>query len=174
MLVALWKLVPAALWDCARAAHLAPLALLHLSAGTRETRKPRPWRRSPGSMPSRYADRQSSPGRSSHRRESRGTSPLQAPSDRPPATSRNTRPHTNPDTTPIRSRACHTAPRRSASSRPPGASCCPSSRHTTHIRPAPTHRPRSNTASCSPPGRHIPTGPRWATGTCLPQRPTSH
>ena len=93
-----------------------------------------------------------SPGCPSYRREARGTSPWQHLSDRPRATPCNTRPSTNPGTTPTRSRACHTAPRHSASSRPQDGSCCPSSRNTTHIRPTSTRHPRSSISSCSPPG----------------------
>jgi len=107
----------------------------------------------------------SPPESPSNRRESRGASSWQHPSDRPLATPCSTRPSTNPDTTPIRSRACRTAPKRSVFSRPQDASCCPSSRHTTHIRPTSTHHPQSSTLSCSQPGRRIPTAPRSATGT---------
>ena len=95
-----------------------------------------------------------------------------SPSDRPSVSSHSNPRHTSPDTTPIRSRACRRAPRRSASSRPPDASARPSSHHTTHNRASPdSSSPKQYFASCSPPGRHIPTGPRSATGTSLPRGP---
>ena len=101
-------------------------SLAHLSAGTRAKRaalvvvavpRPGPEAVRRPAVPRRAGQLAAA--------ESRGTSPLQAPSDRPSANSRSIRHHTNPGTTPTRSRACRTAPRRSASSRPPDASCSP-------------------------------------------------
>ena len=138
------------------------------SAASRETRKPSMPRFLRADLLKRPADRQPEAVEASTRPGARGAPLNASPSDRPSVSSRSNSHHTNPDTTPIRSRAYHRAPRHSASSRLPDASFRPSSHRTTHIRPTPTPRPRSNSASCSPPGRHIPIGPRWATRTSRP------
>jgi len=74
----------------------------------------------------------SSPERSSYRREPRGSSPLQAPLGRSWATAHSTHNHTSPRTTAKHSHACRTGPMRSAASAPRGASDCMSSCRTIH------------------------------------------
>jgi len=79
--------------------------------------------------------------------------------------------HTSPDTTPTRSRTCHTAPRHWALSQPPGGSrsqvedieYCSS---TTQWHPGSDHTritiplcPHCKTQSCFPPLPHTPTAP---------------
>ena len=83
----------------------------HLSAGTDETRKPSVTRH--GFLaPSRSGSPtgSASPGSPCRRRDPRGASPRQAPSDRLSASAHSNRRHTNPGTTPTRYRACHKPP----------------------------------------------------------------
>ena len=160
----------------ASAADVAPAPRAHLTCPPKLTRRAGPGRRCDSRARTRRGTPtgNSPPGRASCRRGSRGTSPLQAPSGRPSAISHDNCHHANPGTTPIRSRVCRTAPRRSASSCQQGAFYCPSSRRTTRVRPAPTPRPQSSTSLCSQPGRHIPTAPPSAIGSFPTQRRPSH
>ena len=105
------------------------------------------------------------PGRPRYRREPRGSNPMLDHSGLSPLPPHKHR--TNPDTIPIRSRACRKAPRRSASSRLPGASSRRSFHRTIRIRQGLIPgRQSSSTDSCFPPGRRIATELQSAMQTC--------